>query len=435
MSKLEVQNEKQIAICDLCKQKLSYKSSVSNLRKHFQRKHPTVKIPVSSNTISNVNSDKTENKVLDTDHEDTGITSTKRTLLPGESLVSLQDDDGVSIESAVSAQSTSSSCMETITRRKIEQTRQNNKIDNYIPRKLTVPVKRKIDNEFVKLFYLDYQPYRIVEDKGFRLFVKALNSSYELPTRQLISKRMIPNLYEKCQISLSEILKKNRSLYEEFEIHSALLKCAVFYESHTIENLTRELIEVTRHWGLEKKVILAVSDNASNVKGMAPDGNALKLPTIKPILDKLRTIVSHFKRSSKATAKLNEIQKNSGIQVPKKILQDVVTRWNSTFYMFERFIDLEVPLRSTIALLDANLPKISMAEWDLSEISKSALKKCETGLRERLGNMEYSNTMAICTFLDPRFKTFGFKNADAVERVRKNVISALVEIIDSKEKK
>lgn len=40
-----VDNTNSVASCDICKQKLCYKSSVSNLKKHMQRKHPTVQIP------------------------------------------------------------------------------------------------------------------------------------------------------------------------------------------------------------------------------------------------------------------------------------------------------------------------------------------------------------------------------------------------------
>lgn len=33
-----------VAICSICKCKLSYKSSISNLKKHLQRKHPMVEM-------------------------------------------------------------------------------------------------------------------------------------------------------------------------------------------------------------------------------------------------------------------------------------------------------------------------------------------------------------------------------------------------------
>lgn len=34
------------AKCTVCRQILSYKSSISNLKKHFNRKHPTISFPV-----------------------------------------------------------------------------------------------------------------------------------------------------------------------------------------------------------------------------------------------------------------------------------------------------------------------------------------------------------------------------------------------------
>lgn len=67
-----------------------------------------------------------------------------------------------------------------------------------------------------------------------------------------------------------------------------------------------------------------------------------------------------------------------------------------------------------------------------SEVSKNVITNLQNGLQTRLGNVEYSNTLAISTFLDPRFKCFPFKNNDAVETIKKNVISALTEIINTK---
>ncbi|KAI3376157.1 hypothetical protein L3Q82_016684, partial [Scortum barcoo] len=41
----------------------------------------------------------------------------------------------------------------------------------------------------------DSQPFTIVEDKGFRKLVKALNPAYVLPTRQAL-KAMVENRYK-----------------------------------------------------------------------------------------------------------------------------------------------------------------------------------------------------------------------------------------------
>lgn len=191
------------------------------------------------------------------------------------------------------------------------------------------------------------------------------------------------------------------------------------------------------------------------------------------IVDKVKAIVTHFKRSSKATKMLIDMQTKNGIKMPLKLIQNVITRWNSTFHMIQRFVRLEECLRSTIGLLDVSLPSISAEEWVIlkelcqilepfddatncisgenymsaslvivltrgllnvcenllnetfSEVSKNVITGLQNGLRTRLGNVEYSNTLAISTFLDPRFKCFPFKNNDAAETTKKIVISAL----------
>ena len=41
-------NKKQLAKCDLCHVVLCFKSSITNLKKHLQRKHPTINLNVTS---------------------------------------------------------------------------------------------------------------------------------------------------------------------------------------------------------------------------------------------------------------------------------------------------------------------------------------------------------------------------------------------------
>jgi len=61
------------------------------------------------------------------------------------------------------------------------QKRKQLSIATYIPKKLTINMKKDIDQSLLSLFTKDYQPFKIVEDKGFKSFVKMLNPSYTLP--------------------------------------------------------------------------------------------------------------------------------------------------------------------------------------------------------------------------------------------------------------
>nr|CAI5857915.1 unnamed protein product [Callosobruchus analis] len=386
---------------------------------------------------------------------------------------------------------------------------------------MSAKAKQSIDSDLLLLFAKDFEPFSIVEDVGFRRFVHSLNPSYTLPGKKTISKTLIPALYETCLnkakaaaqgiVNLcittdcwtssnneSFIAITGHFIDDTFKMRSILLECDIFEGSHTGLNLSKTLIEVAKNWGLEKKVILAVSDNAANIKNaIAYTGwkhfgcfthslnltvqGALKV--VHAILEKIKIIVAYFKRSSKATKILIDIQKKNGVAVPLKLIQDVVTRWNSTYNMINRFVELEESLRSTLGLLDVQLPTISVEEWTIlkelcqilapfdeatkcvsgenymsaslvivltkgllevcenlrstetfSELSRQILNNLQEGIRSRLGDVEYSSTLAMSTFLDPRFKYFGFKNKDAVENVKKDVLNALTETITAENK-
>lgn len=227
-----------------------------------------------------------------------------------------------------------------------------------------------------------------MEDEGFISFVKALNPSYELPNRQTISKTLIPGMYEKCRYNLKEVFLNQKPyvcittdcwtslnndsfmavtahfVNNNFEIKTALLSCAVFYESHTSENLVKELLAIGEEWGINDRVVLAVSDNAANIKSAIQKtgwkflgcyahtlnlivSDALKIQELKLTLDKAKTIVSHFKRSTKANNKLIETQKKLELPIPKKFFKTLLrdgtlrtTWWRDLLSLSLRFVPL-----------------------------------------------------------------------------------------------
>lgn len=70
-----------------------------------------------------------------------------------------------------------------------------------------------------------------------------------------------------------------------------------------------------------------------------------------------------FKRSTQGTEELLKYHKENGVKKPKKLLQDVSTRWNSTYYMLRWFVDLSEAVKSSLATMD-DLGRLSQEEWE-----------------------------------------------------------------------
>lgn len=126
-----------------------------------------------------------------------------------------------------------------------------------------------------------------------------------------------------------------------FSLQSILISCSSFNENHTAINLSEQIQKTIDECHLEGKIELAVSDNASNIKN---ELGLLKLKHLgcfahtlnlvvqsaltieNDLIDKVKTIVTYFRRSTVANNKLRTYQINNGIDKPKKLLQDVQTR-------------------------------------------------------------------------------------------------------------
>lgn len=382
---------------------------------------------------------------------------------------------------------------------------------------MTFDTQKKIDDALIKMITKDFQPFKIVEDEGFRHFVNLLNPSYKIPNRHTLSKVYIPALYQKCLNETKEMIQAeaecgcittdcwtSRSnmgyiaitfhfIDKNFSLKSVLLGCHEFSESHTGLNLSIKIKMTLEEWDLEKKICFAVSDNANNIKSalsklelkhfgcFAHTLNLIVQGALKiefNLIEKIKTIVTHFRKSTSANTKLNNYQISNGAKEPKKLLQDVSTRWNSTLYMIERMVELESSIRGTLGLLDNPPEGLSVEEWKvtrelcivlrpfeeatravsgdkymtaslviiLSEGLKNVcnqlqkenyhprVNKVEDKLlsgmqdRDRWGCIISSKTLAHCTFLDPRFKNIPF-TGNLLQTIKNDIIEKTASII------
>ena len=369
---------------------------------------------------------------------------------------------------------------------------------------------KKLDDALVGMIVTDLQPISVVEDTGFLRYTSLLDPRYELPSRRTISRRLLPEKYEAVKKSLKQKLQKispislttdiwsSRQAFsyccltahvisEQWTLESYVLETFNFNTDHTAQHIGSELTRVINEWG-SPTITCCVTDNATNMlAGIVEAGwnhlpcfahtlnlvvqDSIKLdPTISELQAKCKAIVSHFHRSTKSSEKLRSVQEQ--LKMPQlKLIQDIVTRWNSTYLMLERIASQHEAITTTLCLLDKPQMCLSTDEKDVilqsltllqpflqatEEISgekyvsismiipltRLLLRSCSAGpnsllrqnlvqeLNRRFSRVEQRYTMAVSTLLDPRFKKIGFADTSAVDQAVRRLQGEVRAMID-----
>ena len=341
------------------------------------------------------------------------------------------------------------------------------------------------------------QPVSIVEDEGFKRLVTLLDSRYDIPSRRTIM-RMLPEKYRKVRAAVEVLLVETEyvslttdiwtsratqgyiTLTAHFLTHSWELKNVVLETfnltcEHTAENIASILKRIVREWRIEDKVVAIVTDNASNITAAVKLTGWRHIPCFAHTLNlvvqeaikadsalvmvkkKCKDIVAYFHHSAKAMDKLREIQKQVGAP-ENKLIQEVDTTWNSTFYMFERMLQQHQAVTTTLCLMDKNTMCFTVQEMDILKSAVTILRPFEaattevsadkyvsisiliplaktllhftagtgaittvssellTQLRRRFGSMEGNHSPAVSTLLDPRLKKVVFRDPIAAQQ-------------------
>ena len=66
--------------------------------------------------------------------------------------------------------------------------------------------KKDLDKVLMFMLAKDFKPLRETEKIGFRAFCKKMNPKYKLPSRSLISKKLLPAFYDEQEQKLRKIL-------------------------------------------------------------------------------------------------------------------------------------------------------------------------------------------------------------------------------------
>jgi len=266
----------------------------------------------------------------------------------------------------------------------------------------------------------------------------------------------------------------------------AVLNCEEFSARHSGDMIAEKFETVLAAWNIPKESChLVLRDNAANmvrafqhadIPSLGCSLHTLQLAIHDCIFDQravsdalavCRRLVGHFKHSALASHRLKEIQQELQCDVLRPV-QDVSTRWNSTYYMVERLLKIKrsvsvfcaetegmqdkslTPnmwsllenvkillelvekltrdLSSYDACLSAVIPAVLGLKLTLESDNRDVgVKTMKAGLiaaiDERFDPVIKQETATTATALDPRFKLVFFKSDTVRTTVRSTVLN------------
>ena len=148
--------------------------------------------------------------------------------------------------------------------------------------------KKKELDLLMKIIVKNLHPLSMTDDKEFKDFVRGLNPRYELPSRRVLTRTHLPNLYEQEVAKISKELEgiddialttdiwtsrqtqgfitvTAHFVSNDFTIRSVVLETARITKCHTAENIAEELTSICEKWKILDKIFCVVTDNAANM--------------------------------------------------------------------------------------------------------------------------------------------------------------------------
>jgi len=227
--------------------------------------------------------------------------------------------------------------------------------------------------------------------------MKEVAPLYKVPTRNTIKARILQR-YDVVSSNFKYFLKEIEDItittdiwsemmttksYLGVTIHfinstklcSAALGIFELSKSHSANYISHELLNILNLWDIPKsRILVVVTDNDSTMLkaikenfgenqhlrcfahsiNLVAEGSMKKVDGLLDLISKVRNIVKFIKRSVNCSDELRKLQEKDGDNI-KKLILDVVTRWNSVYFMCKRFLELK-EVENQIVLKHINAP-------------------------------------------------------------------------------
>ena len=240
---------------------------------------------------------------------------------------------------------------------------------------------KSIDKAVACMIALDEQPFTVVESPGFNYLMSVVEPRYQIRSRQFYADTVVPEVYGNLQKKMQDRLSTaefvslttdewtceyTTTSYMTIRAHwlddcycrqSAVIALVHLTESETAENLSRKFLRVLEQWHIPRaKVHLVLRDDGPNIAEAVRESAVASISclartlqlvikdalfvqmSVEDVLSIARSVVGHFKHSSTATERLQDLQRT--LKLPQhQLVQDFSTKWNSSYTMLLRFVE------------------------------------------------------------------------------------------------
>ncbi|GES83895.1 zinc finger BED domain-containing protein 1-like [Rhizophagus clarus] len=187
---------------------------------------------------------------------------------------------------------------------------------------------------------------------------------------------------------------------KNFEIMDVLLEISYFPTPHTAKAITEGIKNAMQKWEIENLVVSITTDNGANVVAAIRDLTPIKrlscaahtlqlaiskgLKVVENLVSRTKQLINFFS-TQKQIERLIKVQKEIGYEEPLHLIQDISTRWNSSYLAWDRLIFLQYAVLQLSVNLSCSL--ISEEKTDGIRLKKIMIKDNEWELLDELCNI------------------------------------------------
>jgi len=282
----------------------------------------------------------------------------------------------------------------------------------------------------------DNLPLSTTEKPGFVHFMQKAAPMYKVPSRKIVTK-LVQSKYEvlsslvKSKLSNIEYITITADIWTDIinttsflgmtahflnnsklDLESITIGVLELADNHTSDHISEWFEKQLNEWGIQKdKVVNVVTDSGANIKSAVKKtfntigvdkhlpcfAHTLNLVTqrslndhedVQNIISKIKAIVTFFKHSVNASDELRKL-------CDYKLKQSVLTRWNSVYYMIDRFVLCSTHIASVLINNRQGPSMLSATEIDIAKEINCMLKPFEVATKELCGERYITGSKVI----------------------------------------